>query len=83
MNVITPVDGTNNIRIADFVRVDTGSEIYRFTTAPSNTTVAAVDLNPFLAVGALTQPFSVGFLVKMSKALKLKCGMVFTTLAIS
>jgi hypothetical protein len=53
MNVITPVDGTNNIRIADFVRVDTGSQVYRFTTAPSNTTVSAVDSNPFLAVGTL------------------------------
>lgn len=53
MNVIAPVDGTNNIRIADFVRVNTGSDIYRFTTAPSNTTVSAVDSSPFLAVGAL------------------------------
>ena len=53
MNVIAPVDGTNNIRIADFVRVNTGSEIYRFTTAPSNTTVSAVDSNPFLAAGTL------------------------------
>lgn len=53
MNVIAPVDGTNNIRIADFVRVNTGSEIYRFTTAPSNTTVSAVDANSFLAVGTL------------------------------
>lgn len=53
MNVIAPVDGTNNIRIADFVRVNTGSDIYRFTTAPSDTTVSAVDSNPFLAVGTL------------------------------
>ena len=53
MNVIAPVDGTNNIRIADFVRVDTGNDVYRFTTAPSNTTVSAVDSNPFLAVGTL------------------------------
>jgi hypothetical protein len=53
MNVIAPVDGTSSIRIADFVRVNTGSEIYRFTTAPSDTTVSAVDSNPFLAVGTL------------------------------
>ena len=53
MNVIAPVDGTNNIRIADFVRVSTGSEIYRFTTAPSDTLVSAVDSSPFSAVGTL------------------------------
>ena len=53
MNVIAPVDGTSNIRIADFVRVNTGVDIYRFTTAPSNTTVSAVDANAFSAVGAL------------------------------
>lgn len=53
MNVIAPVDNTNNIRLADFVRVDTGDDIYRFTTAPSDTTVSAVDANPFLAVGTL------------------------------
>lgn len=53
MNVIAPVDNTNNIRLADFVRVDTGSEIYRFTTAPSDTTISAIDASPFLAVGAL------------------------------
>lgn len=53
MNVIAPVDGTSNIRIADFVRINTGSEIYRFTTAPSNVTVSAVDTLPFSAVGTL------------------------------
>lgn len=53
MNVIAPVDGTNNIRMADFVRVNTGSDIYRFTTAPNNITVSAVDTNPFNAVGTL------------------------------
>lgn len=53
MNVIAPVDNTNNIRIADFVRVNTGTDIYRFTTAPSNTTVSAVDANAFSAVGTL------------------------------
>ncbi len=53
MNVIAPVDGTSNIRIADFVRVNTGGDIYRFTTAPSNTLVSAVDATAFSAVGAL------------------------------
>ena len=53
MNVIAPVDGTNNIRLADFVRVNTGTEIYRFTTAPSNTLVPAVDSAAFSAVGTL------------------------------
>ena len=53
MNVIAPVDGTNNIRIADFIRVNTGSETYRFTTAPYNTTVPSIDVNAFSAVGTL------------------------------
>jgi hypothetical protein len=53
MNVIAPVDGTNNIRIADFVRVNTGTETYRFTTAPSNTLVPSVDSTAFSAVGSL------------------------------
>lgn len=53
MNVIAPVDNTNNIRLADFVRVNTGTDIYRFTTAPSNTLVTAVDSTPFSAVGTL------------------------------
>lgn len=53
MNVIAPVDGTNSIRLADFVRVNTGTEIYRFTTAPSNTLVTAVDATAFSAVGTL------------------------------
>ena len=53
MNVIAPVDGTNNIRLADFVRVNTGTDVYRFTTAPSNTLVTAVDATEFSAVGTL------------------------------
>ena len=53
MNVIAPVVGTNNIRTADFVRVNTGTDIYRFTTAPSNTLVSAVDSTEFSAVGTL------------------------------
>jgi hypothetical protein len=53
MNVIAPVDGTSSIRIADFVRVNTGTDIYRFTTAPSDTLVPSVDSTAFSAVGTL------------------------------
>lgn len=53
MNVITPVDGTSNIRIADFVRITTTSATYLMTTAPSDMTIAAVDASPFQSVGAL------------------------------
>jgi len=53
MNVITPVDGTNNIRYADFVRVTTPSATYRFATTPSALTIPAVDAEPFDALGAL------------------------------
>jgi len=53
MNVITPVDGTSNIRFADFVRITTNGNVYRFTTAPYDITVSAVDSNAFSAVGVL------------------------------
>jgi len=53
MNVITPVDGRNNIRFADFVRITTPTATYRFTTAPNNITVSAVDASAFDAVGIL------------------------------
>ncbi len=53
MNVITPVDGTSNIRIADFLRITTTSGTYLMTTAPNNITVSAVDASPFQAVGTL------------------------------
>lgn len=55
MNVITPVDNTNNIRYADFVRVTTPDAVYRFTTAPAAITVPAVDSEPFNGVGQLVQ----------------------------
>lgn len=55
MNVIAPVDNTNNIRYADFVRVTTPSDVYLFTTAPAPITVPAVDANPFAGVGQLVQ----------------------------
>jgi hypothetical protein len=53
MNVITPVDNTNNIRYADFVRVTTPTATYRFATTPKAITVPAVDSQPFDAVGQL------------------------------
>jgi hypothetical protein len=53
MNVITPVDGTNNIRFADFIRITTPTATYRFTTAPNNITVSAIDATAFDAVGIL------------------------------
>jgi hypothetical protein len=53
MNVITPVDGTNNIRYADFIRITTPDDTYLFTTAPSNMTIAAIDAAEFNAVGVL------------------------------
>jgi hypothetical protein len=57
MNIITPVDNTNNIRYADFVRVTTGTSespiVYRFATTPSALTIPAVDSEPFNAVGQL------------------------------
>ncbi len=53
MNVITPVEGTSNIRIADFLRITTVGGTYLMTTAPANLTVSAVDANPFQSVGTL------------------------------
>lgn len=55
MNNIAPVQNTNNIRYADFVRVTTPSATYRFTTAPASITVPAVDAQPFSGVGQLVQ----------------------------
>lgn len=55
MNIITPIQNTNNIRIADFVRVTTASAIYRFATTPSVLTIPAVDSQPFDALGGLVK----------------------------
>lgn len=55
MNNIPPVQNTNNIRYADFVRVTTPTATYRFTTAPASITVPAVDSQPFSGVGQLVQ----------------------------
>jgi hypothetical protein len=53
MNIITPVDNTNNIRYADFVRVTTPTATYRFSTAPYAITVPDVDAQPFDGLGVL------------------------------
>jgi hypothetical protein len=53
VNVIAPVDNTNNIRYADFVRLTTASAIYRFATTPTALTISAVDANPFSGLGQL------------------------------
>ena len=52
-NVIAPVQNTNNIRYADFVRVTTPTATYRFASTPSALTIPAVDSEPFSALGAL------------------------------
>jgi hypothetical protein len=53
VNVITPVDNTNNIRYANFVRITTPSATYRFATTPTAITVSAVDASPFSGLGQL------------------------------
>jgi hypothetical protein len=53
MNVITPIQNTNNIRMADFVKVTTASNTYRFATTPTALTIPAVDSQPFDALGTL------------------------------
>jgi hypothetical protein len=55
MNVIAPVDNTNNIRYADFVRIITPSATYRFATTPSALTIPEVDSEPFSALGTLVK----------------------------
>jgi len=55
MNIIIPVENTNNIRMADFVRVTTPSATYRFATTASPLTIPAVDSQPFDALGSLVK----------------------------
>lgn len=55
MNNIAPVQNTNNIRYADFVRVTSPSGTYRFATTPSALTIPAVDALPFNALGQLVR----------------------------
>ena len=50
---IPPVQNTNNILYADFVRIVTPSQTFRFSTAATSITVPSVDSQPFSALGAL------------------------------
>jgi len=59
-NNITPIQNTNNIRMADFIRVTTqdstgATVIYRLASTPSVLTIPAVDSQPFDALGALVK----------------------------
>lgn len=53
MDIIAPVENTNNIRYADFVRVTTPDTTYRFATTASALTIPEVDIQPFSALGVL------------------------------
>ena len=60
MNVITPIQNTNNIRMADFIRITTtdalgDTQIYRLASTPSVLTIPAVDSEPFDALGPLVK----------------------------
>jgi len=60
MNNIAPIQNTNNIRMADFIRVTTQNAegdtvIYRLASTPSVLTIPAVDSQPFDALGALVK----------------------------
>lgn len=53
MNVIPPVDGTNNIRYADFLRITTPEEVFLISSAPSTLTIPEIDEQPFSGLGVL------------------------------
>jgi hypothetical protein len=55
MNVIPPVDGTNNIRYADFLRITTPEEVFLISSAPSTLTIPEVDAQPFSGLGVLVK----------------------------
>lgn len=55
MNDIQPVQDTNNIRYADFVRVTTPTEVFLFATTPAPILVPEVSPVPFTGVGQLVQ----------------------------
>ena len=55
MNNIPPVQNTNVIRYADFVRITTATAVYRFATTPTALTIPEVDALPFTALGKLVQ----------------------------
>lgn len=53
MNNITPVQNTNNIRIADFVRITSPSTTYLISSCPYAITVPAVSSQPFTPASVL------------------------------
>lgn len=53
MNTIGPLQNTNNIRIADFVRIISPSDTYLFSTSYSSILIPEVDEQPFSALGPL------------------------------
>ena len=55
MNEIVPLQNTNNIRIADFIRLTTPEATYRFATTASALTIPAIDSQPFQALGQLVK----------------------------
>jgi hypothetical protein len=59
MQTIAPLQNTNNIRLADFVRITTVTggvqTVSLFSTAPNAITVPSVDANPFNGLSALVQ----------------------------
>jgi hypothetical protein len=55
MNPIAPVENTNVIRYADFVRITTGSTVYLFSTAPYAITIPSIDASPFASLGSLVK----------------------------
>jgi len=55
VNEIAPVENTNLIRYADFVRITTPDATYRFATTPTAITVPSVDPEPFTALGQLVK----------------------------
>ena len=59
MTPIYPVENTNVIRYADFVRITTATAVYRFSTAPYAITVPSVDALPFTGLSQLVKIDSV------------------------
>jgi hypothetical protein len=55
VNEIAPVQNTNLIRYADFVRLTTPSATYRFATTPTAITIPYIDPEPFTALGQLVK----------------------------
>lgn len=68
MNPIVPVQNTNNIRYANFLRITTPSATYRFATTPSALTIPAVDASPFSGLGQLVSVGSVQRDIKSTAA---------------